>query len=165
MLLTQDFEQRAPVPITFFCFEKVYSCNLQCVYVIFFFCKTRNEKEKGKKVDIWRNGWMDGGGRILVLYGVKLPWCIFNRGALTFSGWNGLDLYTRGRSFKEIQKPLYTPGHTATKILLMYSQKRNCDGLSPSLQIHCVCERFIYSQDRATCIFLQQNRQTDRRNL
>jgi hypothetical protein len=28
----------------------------------------------------------------------------------------------------------------------------------------CVCERFIYSQDRSTC-FLQQNKQTDRENI
>jgi hypothetical protein len=63
MLLTQDFEQRAPVPITFICFEKTYSCNLQCVYVIFFFCKTRNEKEKGKKKLKFggMDGWMGGG--------------------------------------------------------------------------------------------------------
>ncbi len=35
-------------------------------------------------------------------------------------------------------------------------------GLSPNQFPHsCVCERFIYSQDRSTHIFLQQNKQID----
>jgi hypothetical protein len=79
MLLTQDFEQRAPVPITFICFEKAYSCNLQCVYSMSFFplvkLETRRKKEKKLKFS-GMDGWMgggEGGRRILLLYGVKLP--------------------------------------------------------------------------------------------
>ncbi len=53
--------------------------------------------------------------------------------------------------------------YSATKIPFMYSFSGNC-AASVLIAIHsCVCERFIYSQNRST-YFLQQNRQTDSDN-
>ncbi len=51
----------------------------------------------------------------------------------------------------------FVSAFTATKIPFMYSFSANFESQFPH---SCVCERFIYSQDRST-YFLQQNRQID----
>jgi hypothetical protein len=53
--------------------------------------------------------------------------------------------------------------HTATKIPSIYSFS-GIAGLQSQFPHSCVCERFIYSQDRFTH-FLQQNRQINRGNI
>ncbi len=59
-------------------------------------------------------------------------------------------------------KPIY---FTATKIPFMYFFSGNCTAAAQSQFPHsCVCERFIYSQDRST-YFPAAERQTDPGNI
>jgi hypothetical protein len=70
-----------------------------------------------------------------------------------------------GKSASSPRKSLsLTVGHTATKIPFMYSQKRNCGGLSLNFHIH-VSVSDLYIPRIGPQILLQQNSQTNCGNI